>query len=92
MGTLVTIFKMDQKCRKYVEVYGIPKENKDMVSKLLKNVKIDTPEDEIRSLFKGLWGVRTKSDFIRIRRNRILFNTIFYVVMIILSILLLISM
>lgn len=86
-GILVSIFKMDQKCRKYVEVFAIPKENKDKVSELLENVNIDTPEDEVRMLFKGLCDVRTKSDFKKIRRKRILFNTFFYVVILTLSIL-----
>ena len=42
------------------------------VSKFLENVKIDTPEDEVRMLFKWLCGVKTKSNFKKIRRKRIL--------------------
>ncbi|MFY0521075.1 hypothetical protein ACOMCU_25105 [Lysinibacillus sp. UGB7] len=74
MSNLVSIFKMDKKCRKYVEVYRIPEVNEDKVNMLLKNVNIDTPDEEVKSLFKGLCDVRTKSDFKKIRRNRIIIN------------------
>lgn len=77
MGTLVSIFKIDNKSRKYVEVYRIPKMNEEKVNMLLKTVNNSTPEEEIRNLFEGLCKVRTKSDFIKLRRKRLIFNLLF---------------
>lgn len=89
MSNTVSIFKMDKKCRKYVEVYRIPEVNEDKVSMLLEKINIDTPDDEVKSIFKGLCEVRTKSDFKKIRRNRIILNLVANTVIITLTLLIL---
>ncbi len=89
MSNTVSIFKMDKKCRKYVEVYRIPEVNEDKVSMLLEKINIDTPEHEVKSLFKGLCEVRTKSDFKKMRRNRIIINLLVNTVIITLALLIL---
>lgn len=89
MSNTVSIFKLDKKCRKYVEVYRIPEVNEDKMSMLLEKINIDTPDDEVKSLFKGLCEVRTKSDFKKIRRNRIILNLIANTVIITLAFLIL---
>lgn len=69
LGNTVSIFKVDNKMRTYVEVYAIPAKNKKTVSELLSKVTMDTSEEDIQIMFKGLCKVRTKSDFLRVRQK-----------------------